>query len=467
MSETKSLNLDTDHVGHLLLRFALPSIASFLITSLYNIADQVFIGHSSWGYLGNAATSIVFPITMIGFALALWCGDGAAAYSSLQQGKKCPQHIHRGVAAALATSLLGSLLLVAVTFTLQDPLLRLFGASETSLPLAREYFRIIIGFAPVFMVMSTLGPIIRADGAPNRAMAVIMTGALLNIVLDPLFIFYFHWGVAGAAWATVIGQTVSLLLALSYLPQAKNFHLRPDSFRLDRPTLTTVLRLGASSLIAQLSIVVTALVCNYSLSKFGALSKFGSDIPVAVVGIVMKVFSIVLSVTIGVMLGAQPLLGYNYGAGKYQRVKRLYKIVAAISLGGSLAITAVFQLWPDVIINLFGSESELYMEFARSTFRIFLLLVSVTCLIKITAIFFQSLGQSRPATLLSLSRDLVSFVPLVLILPHFCGVTGVLWAAPLADIIGLIVMVILLTSFWRTLATDRPPTTACESPLSR
>ncbi|MDE5888475.1 MAG: MATE family efflux transporter, partial [Bacilli bacterium] len=433
-------------ISKLLLKFSIPCILSLLISSLYNIVDQIFIGNSEIGYLGNAATGIVFPITIISVAFA-WCfGDGSAAYLSLCQGRGDTKSAHKAIGNSLVVTFIISIIFVVLGFIFMDNLLYLFGASASSIGLARAYFTIILTFIPVYMLANAMNAVIRADGSPAFSMASTLVGAILNIILDPIFIFVFKWGIEGAAWATIIGQCASLILSIIYYTRTKTFKLSLESFKMDFGVFSNVIKLGVSTFITQMSIVIISLVCNITLAKYGAMSEYGADIPIAVIGIAMKVFTIVINIVVGVILGAQPILGYNYGAKKLDRVKETFRIVLISTIIVGLISTVIFELCPSFVISLFGAQDELYMEFAVLTFRIFLMFVTLTCTIKMCSIFFQAVGKPINAAIVSLARDIVFFVPLVIILPNFMGVKGALWAAPVADIIGIIVTCLLYTS---------------------
>lgn len=438
-------------ISKLLLKFSIPCILSLLISSLYNIVDQIFIGNSEIGYLGNAATGIVFPITIISVAFA-WCfGDGSAAFLSLCQGRGDTKSAHKAIGNSLVVTFIISIIFVLLGFVFMDNLLYLFGASEASIDLARDYFTIILAFIPVYMLANAMNAVIRADGSPAFSMVSTLVGALLNIILDPIFIFVFKWGIEGAAWATIIGQCASLILSIIYYTRTQTFKLSIESFKMDFGVFSNVIKLGVSTFITQMSIVIISLVCNIMLAKYGAMSKYGADIPIAVIGIAMKVFTIVINIVVGIILGAQPILGYNYGAKKLERVKETFRIVLTSTIIVGLISTLVFELCPSFVISLFGAQDELYMEFAVLTFRIFLMFVTLTCTIKMCSIFFQAVGKPINAAIVSLARDIIFFVPLVIILPNFMGVTGALWAAPVADVIGILVTIILLSVFFKNL----------------
>lgn len=457
--EKENKYLGKEKISKLLLKFSIPCILSLLISSLYNIVDQIFIGNSEIGYLGNAATSIVFPLTVISVAFAWALGDGSAAFLSICQGRKDTQNAHRAIGNSLLVSFLISIVLVILGFVFMRPLLYLFGASETSIGLAVDYFVIILSFIPAYMLANTMSAIIRADGSPAFSMASTLTGAIINIILDPVFIFGFHWGIKGAAWATIIGQVASLIVALVYFFRSKTFKLKLESFKMDFQLFSNVVKLGISTFITQMSIVVISLVCNLMLAKYGAASKYGADIPIATIGICMKVFTIVINIVVGIILGAQPILGYNIGAGKYDRVRETFRKVMLATVIVGIIATLIFEFAPDLVIRLFGTSDDLYMEFARLTFRIFLLLVTCTCAIKVISIFFQAVGEPLKAAVVSLARDIVCFVPLVLIFPAAFGVEGALWAAPAADVLGIIVSVSLVVVYFRHLGRPVESTT--------
>lgn len=452
--ETENKYLGEGKISKLLLKFSIPCILSLLISSLYNIVDQIFIGNSELGYLGNAATTVVFPITIIAVAFA-WCfGDGTAAFLSLSQGRKDTKNVHKAVGNSIIVTIIISILLVIIGFAFEDNILRLFGASDTSIGLARDYFVIILSAIPIYMLANVLNPIIRADGSPKFSMASTLVGAIINIILDPIFIFAFKWGIKGAAWATIIGQIVSCIIALVYLTRTKTFKISKDSFKMNFTLFGNVTKLGISTFITQMSIVIISLVCNIMLAKYGSASKYGADIPIAVIGIAMKVFTIVINIVVGIVLGAQPILGYNYGAKKFDRVKKTFKIVIISTAIVGLISTFLFEVCPEIIIKLFGTESDLYMEFAVNTFRIFLMFVTFTCIIKVISIFFQAVGEPTKAAVVSLSRDIVCFVPLVIFLPSIMGINGALWAAPIADLIGIILSSTLVVMLFKKLRTS-------------
>lgn len=448
--------LGSERISKLVRRFAVPCIISLLISALYNIVDQIFIGNSKLGFLGNAATSIVFPITIISFAFA-WCfGDGAVALMSIRQGQKDDKGVAKIIGNALTVNVIVSILFIAFGFIFMDPLLRLFGASDASLPLAQSYFRIILYASTAAMMGGVLSNIIRADGSPAFSMIMTVLGAVINIILDPVFIFGLDWGIEGAAIATIIGQITSFALGIYYVFfRARTFKLKLADFKLELGTILQFTKLGISTFITQMSIVATSLVGNMMLAKWGAQSIYGADIPIAVMGIAMKVFTIVINIVVGLLVGAQPILGFNYGAEKYDRVKETFRIAVICTVTVGIIATIIFEFFPDLVIGIFGTQNELYMEFARKMFRIFLMLVTFTLLIKAISIFFQAVGEPKRATVVSLMRDIVCFVPLCFILPNFFGVEGILYAAPVADAIGIVIAGTLAVRFYVNLGKTK------------
>lgn len=453
--------LEKEHILRLLIKFSVPCIMGLLISALYNIVDQIFIGNSELGYLGNAATGVSFPVICIANAFA-WCvGDGAASYLSICAGRKDTDSAHKCVGSGITTTLLISLVLMGICEAFAAPLMSLFGASAQTLDMAVEYFRIIAAFFPFYLLLNVMNSMIRADGSPTYAMAAMLTGAIINIILDPVFIFGLKWGIAGAAWATAIGQVASFLVCAVYFFKPKNFKLTFRSFIPDGPVLKQTISMGAATFVAQISIVVVSLVSNMSLAHYGALSKYGQDIPISVFSIQTKVYTIVCNIVTGIVLGGQPIVGYNYGAGRMDRVKETYKLILGGTLIVGIAATLLFQLRPQLVIGIFGTGSELYMEFAVKTFRIYLSLMTITCLVKMTAVFFQSIGDSVRAVVASLIRDIVCFTSLAVLLPRFLergtagsGILGVLYAAPIADFVAALVILVLTVSFFKKINTS-------------
>lgn len=430
--------LGTERIGKLLPRYAVPSIVSLLIGSLYNIVDQIFIGQGV-GYLGNCATSILFPLTVIGLAFALLIGDGTAAHLSLCQGRNNTEEFDRCLGNGLLIGTGISIFYMAVFFLFTDTLLTAFGATETTLPYAKEYGTIIFWGMPFYVISNLLSGVIRADGSPQRSLSAMASGAVFNIIFDPVLIFIFDMGVTGAAIATIGGQLLSTVVAVDYLRKSKTFRLRKSSFRFCPSALKAALPLGISSFLTQFAIVLTSGVSNALLVVYGADSAFGSDIPIAVMGIVMKVFAICVSVSIGLAVGAQPIVGYNYSAGNYGRVRAAFNLVTGLTVAVCAVATVLFECCPQVIIRIFGEEGPAYTEFAMLGFRVYLCLITFTCFQKISGVFLQALGKPVQSVLVSISRDLLFQFPLMLILPKTFGLMGLLYAAPVADMLAFIV----------------------------
>lgn len=434
---------ETAPIGRLIAKFAVPSVISLLVNALYNIVDQIFIGRGV-GYLGNGATTVVFPITVIATAFALLIGDGSATFLSLKLGEKQEEKAGKGIGNSIVMLMITSVVMLVVFLTFFHPLLMLFGATEATLPYAQEYGRIIIIGLP-FMILSTgLNSILRADGKPQLAMFSMLLGAVVNTVFDPMFIFLFHWGVRGAALATILGQIMSFLVSGISAFKLKSVKLNRNSFRLDRRILCQCLTLGASNFITQLAIVIMSALCNNLMTKYGAMSKYGPEIPMTVLGIVLKINQILLAVLVGISVGAQPILGYNYGAGNMKRVKKTYGVMLMASLIFGAVAFMVFQCFPQSIVNIFGSESELYNEFAVKAIRTFLFMCIATAYQVSSGFFLQAIGKPVPSMFSALSRQLIFFVPAALILPHFLGVEGVLWAGPIADFSSAVLTLLMV-----------------------
>lgn len=450
MNQNSNQYLAEAPIGKLMMKFSIPCIMSLLVSSLYNIVDQIFIGRGV-GYLGNGATNVVFPITVIALAISLMIGDGCAAFLSICQGKKDTDSTRNGAGNAVTILILSSIIIMLVFMFAREGILSVFGATENNINYARDYFNIIAIGIPFFMFSNGLNSVIRADGSPKFAMLSTLVGCIINVILDPIAIFVLHWGVKGAAIATIIGQIVSAGLAVYYLFHTKSFKLNIKSFAIKGSLLKHILPLGISSFLTQLSIVIIMGVMNNVLVKYGAMSKYGADIPMTVVGIVMKVFQIVIAFTIGVAAGSQPIVGYNYGAGQHGRVKEIYKIMIIVEVCIGFIATVCFEIFPRQILGLFGSESDLYNEFGVKAFRIFLCTMILCCVIKATSVFLQSLGKPVMSMGLSLLRDFVLSVPLVLLLPLSLGVEGPLFSAPIADIVTFLVTLIMMKNVLKEL----------------
>ena len=444
--ENNNNYLLNEKTGKLLIKFSVPCILSLLISALYNIVDQIFIGNSNVGAIGNTATTIVFPLTCIALAFALMLGDGAAAFMSLCMGKNDNAKVSKSVGCATTIGIIISAIFLVVCFPLLKNILYLFGA-RTKLALEKSYeYGFVILFGIPFYILGTMyNSIIRADGRPQFAMLSMVLGAVCNIILDAIFILALDMGLKGAALATIIGQIVSFVVAIIFIVKTKNYMLKLSDFMINKNVFFDVLKLGLSSFLTQISIVIISVVSMNMLAKYGALSKYGSDDPQAIIGVTMKVFTIFVNIAVGIAAGAQPIVGYNYGANRLDRVKDLYKKILISTIVVGVIATLLFQLAPSFVIGIFGSNSKdpvLYKEFGVLAIRIYLLLIVFTLVQKVTAIFLQSIGKPYKAMILSLIRDVIVFVPATIIMPMLLGIEGILWAAPVADIFGIIFTVI-------------------------
>ena len=408
MEKTERQSLGSAPIGWLLRTFAIPSIISMVVSTLYNIVDQIFIGRGV-GYLGNGATNVILPITVIALALGLMIGDGATAYFSLCLGQKELKNAAQGVGNALTLTIIVSVALTVGSFVWLQSLCVLFGATETILPYALEYGSVIVLGFPFYMFSMGFNSVVRADGSPVYAMMATLSGAILNTILDPIFIFVFHMGVTGAAIATVLGQIVSSILTVVYLRRFRSVRLTRKCLIPQGKLCLKLCNLGVSSFFLQLAATIVIAVMNNVLVKYGA------------------------DIVIGIAVGSQPIIGYNYGAGKMARARKTYFLAVGCSTAVMALGTAIFQLFPETIISIFGSESELYREFAVKSLKIFLLLIALNGFQLCTGVFFQAIGKPVQATLVSLSRQVLFLLPALVILPRFLGVEGALWAGPVGD----------------------------------
>ena len=449
MEQTENI-LGTEKIGKLIRKFSIPCIISMLVNSLYNIVDQIYIGQGV-GYLGNGATNIVFPIVMISLAFSLMLGDGSSAYLSLKLGEKKKKDAELGIGNGIMLSVIVSIIFCAITLAFLPQLLNLFGCTANLKDYAIAYGRIIAIGLPFSMIGTTLNSIIRADGSPKYSMMSMVSGAILNTILDPVFIFVFNKGVEGAAMSTLVSQVLTFVLNIVYIRKFKSIKLTKESLKLKANVCKKIATLGISSFITQMSIVCVMTAENNLLGKYGAESKFGAEIPITVLGIVMKISQILNSIVIGIAAGSQPIFGYNYGAQKYDRVKKTLKIVMGLSVIISAVAFILFQTIPDKLILIFGSGDENYIEFACLAFRIYLLLCIFDGIQISSGIFFQAIGKSVRSAALSLSRQIVILIPFMIILSHFFGIMGVLAAGPVADALAFILAAFFLIKEIRNL----------------
>ncbi len=445
--------LGTEKLSKLMAKYAIPCILSLVVSALYNVVDQIFIGNSELSTLGNAATGVVFSFFTIAQAFA-WCyGDGCAAFLNICQGKSDTENAHKTVGNVMLFTVITGLMLMAVFYPTNRFFLTLFGASEHSIDYAVEYFNVILGFFPVYMLSNMMNAVARADGSPSCSMISVLTGAAVNLFLDPLFIFVFKWGMAGAAWATVIGQTASLIVTSVYFVRSKTFRLRLNSFIPSMKALLPALRLGISSFLTQMTIVFISLIGNRFLVKYGALSQYGKDIPMAVMGIETKVYSLVTNVVVGIVLGCQPVISYNLGAKNYGRVKTLYRYILVFTLAIGAVATVVFECFPNAVVSLFGMPTNIpnpddYWDFSQKLFRIFLMLCIFNLFVKMNSIFFQAAGMPVRAAISSLVRDVFCFIPLIPALTVPLGIDGILWASPISDAVGFCIALGMIITYF-------------------
>lgn len=441
--------LGTEKIGKLLAKFAIPGIISMVVNSLYNIVDQIFIGQGV-GYLGNGATTVIFPMITFAMAFSLLFGDGSATFLSLKLGEKKEDEAARGTGAGIIGFVGIGIIITILYLIFLEPLCKLFGASEAILPYAKDYGRIITYGLPFCAVCAGGASIIRADGNPKFNMIGLFAGTIINVVLDPIFIFVFHWGVKGAAFATILGQFANAVLNIYYFSKKmRNVSLNRFVFRKSISYIPRVSKLGISSFITQMALVVAMATRNNVLVTYGAKSKYGADIPVTTLGITMKTFTIIMSIVLGLSAGAQPIFGYNYGSGKYDRVKKTFKLVAVLS---TIICTVAFflaQFKPLAIISIFGSESDLYNEFAIKCMKIYLMLIPTVGIQIMSGIFFQALGYPVQASILSLSKQIIFQLPVTILLPVFMGVEGVLWAGPVSDVLAFTTMIVMFLIYWK------------------
>ncbi|BFK88775.1 MATE family efflux transporter [Pseudoflavonifractor sp. DSM 107456] len=429
----------------LLRSFAVPSVIAMLVSSLYNIVDQIFIGQGV-GYLGNAATNVAYPLTTICLAIALLIGIGSASRFSLSLGAGEPEQAARVVGNAIAMMAVLGILYALLVELFLHPLLLAFGATPDVMPYAIEYTRITALGMPLLIVTNAMSNLARADGSPKYSMTCMLVGAVINTILDPIFIFVFHQGVAGAALATVIGQFFSFLLAVRYAFRFQHINLRREHLRLSLSESLQTASLGMSSSLNQVAITFVQIVINNSLTHYGASSIYGTDIPLAACGIVMKTNAILLAVVIGISQGSQPIIGFNYGAKQYDRVRGIYRLAIGCNLVVSLVGFLLFQFCPRQIISIFGSGNALYFEFAVRFMRIFLFMVLVNGVQMLSSSFFSAIGKPVKGLVLSMTRQVLFLIPLLLLLPILMGgIDGILFAGPVADTMAFLTTVCLVS----------------------
>ena len=443
-TQTSQNPLGYKSIPSLLRNFAIPSIIATLVSSLYNIVDQVFIGQGV-GYLGNSATNVSYPLTTICLALSLLIGIGSASRFSLCLGSGEQKEAEKVVGNSICMMLLSGILYAVLIEIFLYPMLTAFGATTENISYAATYSRIIALGMPFQIVTTGMSSLIRADGSPKYSMTCMLIGAILNTILDPIFIFLFDLGVAGAAWATIIGQFFSFLAAIAYIRRFKSVRLEQKDLRLSVKESLQTASLGMSNSLNQVAITLVQIVMNNSLTYYGAMTVYGEDIPLASCGIVMKTNAILLSFFIGLSQGSQPIIGFNYGAKQYPRVRKTYQLAITCSFVISTIGFILFQFFPYQIISLFGKGDALYFEFAIHFMRTFLFMVIVNGVQLISSNFFAAIGKPVKGLLLSMTRQVFFLIPLILILPLFFGIDGVLYAGPIADGVAFLVSVILVS----------------------
>lgn len=461
MNQKSNTFLETEPVGSLMRKYAVPCIISLLVAALYNIVDQIFIANATYlGSYGNAANTVVFPLTVVALAIAVMIGDGCCAFVSISLGANQKENAHKSIGSAVILCVLASVILTAIYLIFQEAILTMFGGrvNEETFHHAKEYFFWITVGIPFYMFGQSMNPIIRSDGSPKFAMAATLAGAITNIILDPIFIFIFKWGMMGAAVATILGQILTAILSIWYLCHMKAVQLERSSFHFYWNLAGKYLPLGICSFLSQISLVAAMAAINNMIQKYGALDPiFGQEqyaqIPMAVVGIVMKFFQIVISIAVGMAAGCIPIVGYNIGAKRNDRAKSLFSLLLICEAVVGFAATVIVVCFPRQLIALFGAanESTYYTDFAVKSFRIYLCLMTLATVNKATFIYLQSLGKAFLSTMLSLVREVIFGVGFALILPVFFGLDGVLYSMPASDILTFIISVIVIVYTYRTL----------------
>lgn len=435
--------LGYEKIPKLLKDFTIPSITAALVGSIYNIVDQIFIGQGV-GYLGNAATNVSYPFSTICLAISLLFGIGSASRVSLYLGNRKPQSAAKAAGNGIVLMVLLGIAYLIIGEILLTQLLKLFGATAEVLPYAQQYAGITLTGMPFLIVTNGMSNLIRADGSPKYSMACMVAGAIANTILDPIFIFIFHWGILGAALATVLGQVISFILAIRYLWHFKTIHFKKNSFQLNLKESLKTCGMGISSSSNQIAITFVQIVLYNSLTYYGAQTVYGTDIPLAACGIVMKTNAIVLAIVVGISQGVQPIIGFNYGAKQYTRVQEAFLLAVKWNLIISAIGFFLFQCFPQFIISLFGDGDELYFEFSVLFMRIYLFMVLVNGVQLLSSSFFTAIGKALKGALLALARQVFFLIPLILLLPLRFGIMGVLLAGPVADCSAFVLSVVLV-----------------------
>ena len=420
-------------IGKLLNKFAIPSVIAMLVNSIYNIVDQIFIGQGV-GYLGNAATTVALPITTISLAVAMLIGAGGNAFAAIKLGEQKKDVAEKTLGTVFFTMAILGVVMAILGLVFLVPMLKLFGATENNLQYSIDYASIILIGTPFVLCGVGGSNFARTDGSPKISMMSMVVGAVMNTILDPIFIFVFHWGVKGAAIATIMGQIVSAFIIMRYFVKNGKMRFRREYMRFDAALLKASIALGVSSCITQVSSVFLQIILNNSLVKYGNMAEVGGDIALSAMGIVMKVSMILIAVNIGIGTGAQPILGYNKGAGNYLRIQKTYKMASVVATLVSVAGWICCVAFPQYIIALFGNDNAQFTQFAVMCLRIYMFGIFLSGFQMITTSYFQATGQAFKASILSMLRQLIILIPLIIILPLFMGLDGIIYSGPIADI---------------------------------
>ena len=428
--------LGTAPVGGLIGKFAIPAIISMLVSALYNIVDQIFIGQGV-GMLGNAATNVAFPVTTIATALALLLGIGGASNYNLEMGAGREKKASSIAGTALSTLVITGVILAVAVLLFLRPLLSLFGATTDVMPYAVDYLGITAVGLPFYALSIGGNHIVRADRSPTYSMTCVLTGAIINTILDPLFIFGFGWGIKGAAWATVIGQVVSGILVIIYFGKFRKMYLEMSMLKPSSECLKAIISLGMASCINQIAMAIVQIVLNNILRYYGGLSVYGSDIPIACVGVISKVNQVFMAICIGISQGCQPIWGFNYGAKKYDRVRLAYRYSMIACTAIATVFFLCFQLFPHQIVSIFGTGSDLYFQFAEHYLKIFMFMTFANGIQPMSSGFFTSIGKAKLGIVMSLTRQVLFLLPLIVVFSLIMGIDGVMYAGPIADAAAL------------------------------
>ena len=428
--------LGTAPVGGLIGKFAIPAIISMLVSALYNIVDQIFIGQGV-GRLGNAATNVAFPVTTIATALALLLGIGGASNYNLEMGAGREKKASSIAGTALSTLVITGVILAVAVLLFLRPLLSLFGATTDVMPYAVDYLGITAVGLPFYALSIGGNHIVRADRSPTYSMTCVLTGAIINTILDPLFIFGFGWGIKGAAWATVIGQVVSGILVVIYFGKFRKMYLEMSMLKPSSECLKAIISLGMASCINQIAMAIVQIVLNNILRYYGGLSVYGSDIPIACVGVISKVNQVFMAICIGISQGCQPIWGFNYGAKKYDRVRLAYRYSVIACTAIATVFFLCFQLFPHQIVSIFGTGSDLYFQVAERYLKIFMFMTFANGIQPMSSGFFTSIGKAKLGIVMSLTRQVLFLLPLIVVFSLIMGIDGVMYAGPIADAAAL------------------------------